>query len=182
MKKTKGCLISFFVIFLIGVLLFWLYKKNTIDRLETLDSQVSKQWEKTAKLVTSKNSQLKLEANISDSLKFYIQEFDRKSNLKFCDSNFINIEYAINRIAVKDGVRQKYVDELNLKSATYNSLVRNYNTQRHVFPAFLVLRKSGLKDYFKYFEIEYGVQNESPQTKRKKTYEWMRKIEDSILK
>src|SRR6476660_6288528 len=113
MKTIKGCLITLSATIVICGLLFWYYKRNTIERFETLNSQVNQQWEKTAKLVTAKNNELKLEPNISDSLKFFLQEFEQKCNLKFCDSNFINIEYAINRLALKDSLEQKYINELN---------------------------------------------------------------------
>jgi hypothetical protein len=182
MKIIKGCLSILSALFLICVLLFWIYKNNTIERFESLSSQVSMQWEKTAKLVTVKNNQLKSESNISDSLKFYLQDFEKKNNLKYCDSNFINTEFAINRLALKDSLNQINIDELNQNTTVYNSLVRNYNTQRSIFPTVLILRKSGLKDHYKYFEIEYGIENESPKQKSRKTREWQRKIEDSILK
>lgn len=182
MKIIKGCLTILSALCVICVLLFWIYKNNTIGRFESLSSQVSIQWEKTAKLVTVKNNQLKSESNISDSLKFYLQDFEKNNNLKFCDSNFINTEYAINRLVIKDNLNQINIDELNKNATVYNSLVRNYNTQRSIFPTFLILRKSGLKNHYKYFEIEYGVENESPKQKRRKTREWQRKIEDSILK
>lgn len=181
-KILKGCLIALLVFFGICVLLFWLYKKNTIERLESLSSQVTLQWKKTDKLIVEKNNQLKLESDVSDSLKFYLQEFEKKNNPKFCDSNSINIEYQINRLALKDSLKQKNISELNLNSSIYNSLVRNYNVERNTFPAFLVVRNSGLTNHYKYFENQYGVENESPEQKRIKTREWQKKIEDSILK
>jgi len=182
MKIIKGCLTALFVFSLICILLFWSYKSNILEKSESLSSQVDKQWEKTAKLVAAKNSQLKTESNISDSLKFYLQEFDKKSNIQYCDSNFINFEYAINRLALIENLKQENILELNVNSNKYNSLVRSYNTQRNIFPTSIILKNSGLKDHYKYFEIEYGVQNESPQQKRRKTREWQKKIEDSILK
>jgi hypothetical protein len=181
MKIIKGCLITLSIFCVVFVLLFWFYKNNTIERFDSLSSEVSIQWEKTAKLIAKKNDQLKLESKISDSLKFYIQEFEMKKNLKFCDSNFIDIEYNINRLALKDSANQNYINELNQNLIKYNSLVRNYNTQKATFPNFILLRKSGLKSHFLYFENEYGTENESPKQKRRKTREWQKRIEDSIF-
>jgi len=182
MKKFKGCILTIVVAVAIGTILFLAYKNSAVKNLSAIDSEVENQWEKIAKLIKQKNNALELNSALSDSLKFYIDQSDKNEQMKLCDSSYINTEHAINRLSLKDSVTQINIDELNQNLVSYNSLVRKYNTQRFSFPALLIYRKTGFTEYYKYFDMVYGIENESPQQKRKKTREWQRKIEDSIMR
>lgn len=182
MKKFKGCIVTIAIVVAIGMILFLVYKNSAVNNLSSINSQVENQWGKTAKLIEQKNNALEKNPAISDSLRFYIQQSGKNYQMKICDSVYINTEYAINRLSLKDSVMQIKIDELNKNLVNYNSLVRRYNIQRSTFPALLIYRKAGFIKYYKYFDMVYGIENESPQQKRKKTREWQRKIEDSILK
>lgn len=182
MKIFKGCIITLVIFVAIGTILFLVYKNSAVKNLSSINSQVENQWEKTAKLIKQKNSALEINSTISDSLRFYIKQSRENNQMKICDSVDINTEYAINKLSLKDSVMQINIDELNQNLVNYNSLVRNYNTQRSTFPAFLIYRKVGFVKYYRYLDMVYGIENESPQQKTRKTREWQRKIEDSILK
>lgn len=90
-------------------------------------------------------------------------------------------EYELNKFIMKhfpesDSSILILSSSLNNLVTIYNSDVREFNFYYSIFPNFFFAKKMNLKRE-KYFDIEYGKENEDPIVKSKKFPEWAKNVD-----
>jgi len=69
-------------------------------------------------------------------------------------------------------------NSLNSTLKAYNEAARSYNFYKIKFPIFLIVRKTKFSKNFKYFEMQYGIDNEETMNKKKKIENWIKNGRD----
>jgi hypothetical protein len=184
-KPGRYLLVLIILIFILGFIYFYLLKKNISNNLEAKSQNVKQSWQTFNDQLNERDSLLNTQVlNRTDSLYYYLgkSKSERKN-----ESNSIEIvfdEYKINKYILKknpnsDENISKLNNSLNILMTNYNSVVKDYNLFFSTFPNFLFAKKMNLHRA-KYFEMEYGVENEDPIEKSKKFPEWAKNV-DTIL-
>lgn len=169
-------------------LLYFIVQYNVKNNLEDKQNSVNTSW---TELFNKSNDRVLLIKNIihensnRDSLNLLIDNniVLRNQNRHECSLNFVELEYLVNGMLLKD--LKKYAEnkelikndyELNKLVLKYNEHVYSYNMYKTTFPNFIIAKKYSFFDK-KFFTIKYGVKNEDPIIKNKKIPEWMIRIE-----
>ena len=186
MKKLEKYLLLLTIsIFILGFICFYLLKKNISNNLETKSQNVKLSWQTFNDQLNERDSLLNTQVlNKTDSLYYYLgkSKSERKN-----ESNSIEIvfdEYEINKyilekFPISDENISKLNNSLNTFKTNFNSVVKDYNLYFSTFPNFFFAKKMNLHRA-KYFEIEYGIENEDPIEKSKELPEWAKNV-DTIL-
>jgi len=184
-KFGKYILVILLSIFLLGFISFYGLKYSISKNLETKSLAVKNSWQTFNNKLSERDSLLVAKySTASDSLKYLL---NKSRNERLNKKNSLDIgfnEYQVNKF-VMNQLQESDTNILDLNSGLntliihYNSMVQDYNFYYSMFPNFFFAKKMKLKKE-KYFEIEYGKENEDPIVKSRKFPEWAENV-DTIM-
>ena len=119
-------------------------------------------------MIVSENGKL---SKSVDSLRVLAKKY--KALLPVLDSLRSMISKNIDKV---DYLQAQLDSMLNILAGNYNSVVRDFNLYYSMFPNFFFAKEKHLKRE-KYFEIEYGKENEDPIVKSKEIPEWAKNVD-----
>lgn len=184
-KLGKYVFVILFSILLLGFISFYGLQYSISKNLETKNIAVINSWKAFTNKLTERDSLLVLKPLLkADSLKYIL---NKSSSERLNKSNSLEIvfyEYQLNRFIIKEfqGTDKNILgldSSSNTLASIYNSVVRDFNLYYSVFPNFFFAKEKNLKSE-KYFEIEYGKENEDPIKKSKEFPEWAKNV-DTIM-
>ncbi|WP_276380740.1 hypothetical protein [Flavobacterium sp. H4147] len=173
MKLLKGCLLSLIIFILLCLTGVYFLRNNIINKLESQKIDVNQKWNNYVSILNERNSILFKQNSNNDSLKYYLEKsksISSKENSKEFEYN----EYKINKFIVPNSLISDLNNSLNSTLKAYNEAARSYNFYKIKFPIFLIVRKIKFSKNFKYFEIQYGIDNEETMNKKKKIENWIK--------
>jgi len=176
--------------------------KNLNMELNEINSEWTKLYDSTNSrlfLLNEINTSCLIKQVDLDTLKAAILKNRKHRNLykKECNLDFNKLEFDVNKLYLKlqkklrsvlvdslcviDRENIKILDKVKTKDQTcnaiehsYNMMVEDYNIKVSTFPQSLFAKKNGLVPK-KYFNMNYGIENEDPIEKNKKINEWILK-------
>jgi len=170
----------------IGLIVFYFVRKNTLTNLEERKNNVTSLWEKFEMKLNDRDKML-LSFNLtnSDSLKFFIEKsrLERKNKSRILEFEFY--EYKLNDFLIKNcqdnmNITDSLFLELNKIRTEYNFLIEDYNVYYTTFPNIIFAKQKGYSRE-KFFTIEFGKENQNPIEKSKEIPEWAEKVDTSFL-
>lgn len=173
MKFLKSCLITLIIFIGVCVVGFLLLKNRVLNNLESYNNDAKQNWSKYAGNLKTRNLKLIQHNFKSDSLKYYCNEA-KSISVSECSEELEFNEYKINQFEMSDSLVSNGDAEINLNLDNYNQTVRAYNEYRHIFPNFLVARKTQFPKYLIYFDYRYGVDNENAMIRKKRMKDWVK--------
>jgi hypothetical protein len=144
-----------------------------INNLEELKTNVDENWKTCATIIEKKNIDLLQSDFENDSLRIYLKKAKHISLVECTDELEYN-EYKINQFTMSENLLTSLESKTNAYLESYNNDVKRYNVSRTTFPNLLIARKTGFSKSFNYFDIRYGVENESKIKRRKKVGHWIK--------
>jgi hypothetical protein len=186
MKIIKFFITFILTILIVGLFVFYIVQKSTLNNFEEKKNNITTLWKKFSQELNDRDKIL-LSYNLtnSDSLKFFIEQSrtERKSKTRILEFEFY--EYKLNNFLLKNrpdkmNLTDSLFRELNETSTEYNSLIEDYNIYYTIFPNIIFAKQKGYKRE-KFLTIEYGKENQDPIEKSKEIPEWAKNVDTTFL-
>ncbi len=173
MKIIKSYLIFLILFSFVCFGTFYFLKSNALKNFETLNQDVNQKWNNYISILNERNSCLSKQKLQNDSLTYYIEKGNLISLLEN-SKKFEYNEYKLNKFIAIDSSLLALNNSLNLKLKAYNDAAKSYNFYKIRFPNFWIARKTKFNKTFKYFEIQYGIDNDQTMRKKEKRENWVK--------